>query len=100
MLIIAGEFRMQPGTRHRFFEAVAPMVEATLTEPGCRAYAFTPDPDDDDLVRLWELWNDEDALAGHFSSEHMAAWRERAAVLPVVSRDVNKYTVTDVSPLS
>ena len=100
MLIVAGEFRMQPGTRDRFFEAVAPMVEATLTEPGCLSYAFTPDPNDDDVVRLWELWDDEEALAGHFASEHMAAWRQRAADLPVVGRDVNKYTVSDVTPLT
>lgn len=99
MLIIAGEFKMQPGTRDEFFDAVAPMVEATLTEPGCRAYAFTPDLDDDDLIRLWELWDDEEALAGHFASAHMAAWRERAAALPLISRDVSKYTISDVSPL-
>jgi quinol monooxygenase YgiN len=99
MLIIAGEFRMQPGTRDQFFEAVAPMVRDTLTEPGCRAYAFTPDLDDDDLIRLWELWDDEDSLAGHFASAHMAAWQERSAALPVVSRDITKYTVTDASPL-
>lgn len=99
MLIIAGEFRMRPGTRDRFFEAVAPMVEATSTEPGCRAYAFTPDPVDDDLVRLWELWDGEEALAGHMASEHMAAWRERSADLPIVSRVVHKYTVAEVTPL-
>lgn len=94
MLIVAGEFRMQPGTRDQFFEAVAPMVEATLTEP-----AFTPDLDDPDLIRLWELWDDEKALARHFASAHMAEWRERSAVLPVVSRVINKHTVADVSPL-
>ncbi len=99
MLIIAGEIRMQPGTRDQFFTAVAPMVDATLTEPGCRAYAFTPDPTDDDLIRLWELWDDEDALAGHVASEHMAAWRERGRDLPVVVRALHKYTVADVSPL-
>lgn len=99
MLIIAGEFRMQTGTRDQFFESVAPMVRDTLTEAGCRAYAFTPDLDDDDLVRLWELWDGEEALAGHFASEHMAAWRARAAALPIVSRDVHKYTVADVTPL-
>lgn len=99
MLIIAGEFRMQPGTRDQFLDAVGPMVEATLTEPGCRAYAFTPDPNEDELIRLWELWDDEAALAGHFASPHMAAWIERSAALPVVSREINKYTVSDVAPL-
>ena len=99
MLIIAGEIRMEPGTRDRFFESVAPMVEATLREPGCRAYAFTPDPNDDDLIRLWELWDDETALAGHFASSHMAEWQERARVLPVAARDIHKYTVADVTRL-
>lgn len=100
MLIIAGEIRMQPGTRHQFFEAVAPMVEASVAEPGCRAYAFTPDPNDDDLIRLWELWDDDAALAAHASSEHMAAWRERGRDLPVASRDLHVYTVTNVAPLA
>ena len=99
MLIIAGEFRMQPGTRDRFFEAVAPMVAATLTEPGCRAYAFTPDLDDADLIRLWELWDDEEALAGHFASAHMATWLERSAELPIVERNIHKYTISEVAPL-
>jgi quinol monooxygenase YgiN len=80
-------------------EAVAPMVEATLTEPGCQAYAFSPDLDDDDLIHLWELWDDEASLAGHFASPHMAVWQERYAGLPLASRNVNKYTVTDIIPL-
>lgn len=99
MLIIAGNIHVQSGSRDRFFEAVAPMVEATLTEPGCRAYAFTPDPNDETLLRLWELWDDEDALAGHFASTHMAEWRQRSSELPITSRDISKYTVSDVSPL-
>jgi quinol monooxygenase YgiN len=100
MLIIAGEFRMQPGSRDLFFEAVAPMVAATLEEPGCRAYAFTPDPTDGDLIRLWELWDDEDALADHFASTHMAGWRARSADLPITSRVVDKYAVAGVTRLA
>ena len=99
MLIIAGEIRMQPGTRDQFFEAVAPMVAATLGEPGCRTYAFTPDPDDADLVRLYELWDDEESLAGHMASPHMAEWRQRSATLPVTGRDLHKYTIADAQPL-
>jgi quinol monooxygenase YgiN len=99
MLIVAGEIRMRPGTRHQFLTAVAPMVAASVVEPGCRAYAFTPDPDDDDLLRLYELWDDEAALAGHARSEHMAAWRERGRDLPVVSRDLQVLTIADARPL-
>ncbi len=99
MLIVAGEIRMQPGTRGQFFEAVAPMVAATLQEPGCHRYAFTPDPDDDDLIRLFELWDDADALDGHMASPHMATWRARGATLPVASRDLHVYEVASSRPL-
>ena len=99
MIIVAGTFRMQPGSRSRFLEQVAPMVAASLEEPGCRVYAFTPDPDDADLIRLYELWDHQEALDQHFASEHMAAWQERAASLPIMSRDIMCYTVTDARPL-
>ena len=99
MLIVAGEIRMQPGTRDQFFEAVAPMVAATLLEPGCRTYAFTPDPDDDDLIRLFELWDDDAALAEHMASAHMAEWRERGASLPTESRDLHVYTIAETRRL-
>jgi len=100
MLIIAGEIRMEPGTRDQFFEAVAPMVAATLDEPGCRTYAFTPDPNDGDLVRLYELWDDDDALQGHFESQHMAEWRARSARLPVTARNLHKYTISETTRLT
>ncbi|MDE0189281.1 MAG: putative quinol monooxygenase [bacterium] len=99
MIIVAGTFRMEPGSRVRFLEEVAPMVSATLEEAGCRVYAFTPDPDDPDLIRLYELWDHQEALDQHFGSEHMAAWKERAASLPIMSRDIMCYTVTDARPL-
>ncbi len=73
------------------------MVAATLQESGCRSYAVTPD--DDDLIRLYELWDDEAALAGHMASPHMVDWRRRSAGLPVTNRDLKCYTVSDVRRL-
>ena len=99
MLIIAGTLTVDAEHRGAMLESVKPMVEATLAESGCQAYAFTPDPDDPGLVRLYELWDSEDALAAHFASDHMAEWRERSAKLPVTARDIAKYTVSTVSPL-
>jgi quinol monooxygenase YgiN len=99
MLIVAGEIRVQAGTRDQFITAVRPLVAATLLEEGCHTYAFTPDPDDDDLLRLYELWDDEPSLAAHLGSEHIAEWRAVSAVLPILSADIMKYTVTEGVPL-
>lgn len=99
MLIVAGEIRMQAGTRDQFLTAVAPLVAATLLEDGCHTYAFTPDPDDADLIRLYELWDGEESLAAHLASAHIAEWATTSAALPIVSADLMKYTVTDAAPL-
>jgi len=99
MLIIAGTLTVDAEHRGAMLDSVKPMVEATLAESGCQAYAFTPDPDDPGLVRLYELWDDEEALAGHMASDHMAAWRKRAADLSITGRDIKKYTISDVARL-
>ncbi len=99
MLIIAGTITVDADHRAAMLEAVRPMVEATLNEPGCRQYVFSPDPDEPSTVRLFELWDDEEALAGHFASDHMAEWRARSAELPVTGRDIMKYTISDSEPL-
>jgi quinol monooxygenase YgiN len=99
MLIVAGEIRMQSGTRDQFLAAVGSLVAATLLEHGCQTYAFTPDPDDADLIRLYELWDDEESLTAHLGSPHIAAWQSTSAELPILSADLFKYTVTDAVPL-
>lgn len=99
MLIIAGTITVDPDHRDAMLEAVAPMVAASRAEAGCREYVFTPDPDDPAVIRLFELWDGEDALTEHFASKHMAEWRARSADLPVQGRDLMKYTVSGSVPL-
>lgn len=99
MLIVAGTLTVDPDHRDQMLESVAPMVEATMAEAGCQDYVFSPDPNDSGLVRLFELWDDEAALAEHFASDHMAAWRARAADLPITSRSIAKYAVSGAEPL-
>ena len=99
MLIVAGTIEVDPEHRDAVLAAVAPMVAATRAEAGCQAYAFSPDPDDRGLIRLFELWDDQAALDAHFASDHMAAWQSRSAELPIRGRDINKYLVSGVADL-
>ncbi len=36
-------------------------------EPGCLAYCFAADPADPLAVQVYELWDDSDSLAAHFT---------------------------------
>ncbi len=99
MLIVAGSILTSDDGRDVFLDAVKPMVAATLDEPGCHEYAFTPDPNDANRILLYELWDDQDALDGHFASDHMAQWQQASQGLPVVGADIKKYTISEVGPV-
>ena len=99
MLIIAGSITTEDGARDAFLSAVAPMVAATHTEPGCREYVFSPDPDDANRTLLFELWDDQGALELHFVAPHMAEFQAKMADIPVAGMDVKKYTISDVGPV-
>jgi quinol monooxygenase YgiN len=99
MLIIAGSITTQEGAREVLLTAVAPMVAATHTEPGCREYVFSPDPDDANRTLLFELWDDQDALDLHFVAPHMAEFQAKMADIPVAGMEVKKYTISDVGPV-
>ena len=74
MLIVAGEIRTPE--RDKYLAAVKSTVAATLAnDVGCQAYAFTPDPDDPTLVRLFE------------------------ATLNVTDATLTKYEISASSPL-
>jgi quinol monooxygenase YgiN len=99
MLIVAGSFITEPGGREPFLTAVQSMVAATLEESGCREYAFTPDPNDDNRIMLYELWDDQEALDAHFASDHMAAWQASKNGLAITSAEVKRYIISSVESL-
>ena len=56
-----------PSTRAAIVERSAPIQRATRDdEPGCLVYCFAPDPCEDDLIQVYELWESEEALSAHF----------------------------------
>ncbi len=53
--------------REAVLERTASLQAATRNdEPGCIVYCFAADPIQDDLIQVFELWEDEDSLAAHF----------------------------------
>lgn len=68
MIAIAGTIDLaDPADRDACIAAAADYQRSTREdEPGCLAYAFTPDPIVAGRIQVFELWADEQALAAHF----------------------------------
>ncbi len=75
------------------------MVAATLNEAGCSEYIFSPDPNDDNRIMLYELWDGQASLDAHFASDHMAAWQETRKGLAPSGSNINKYLIDSVESL-
>ena len=74
-IILAGTIRVAPDRLADLRPHLRAQVENSRAEPGCLDYALTEDPLDPGLIRVYEHFVDEEALAFHRASPHMAAWR-------------------------
>jgi quinol monooxygenase YgiN len=99
MLIVAGTVRAPPHRIADLAPAMLAMVTATRAEDGCMAYAFAEDLLERGLIRVFEVWRDEAALAAHFRSPHMAAWRAASATAEISDRALRLYDIADDRPL-
>ena len=74
MLVVLAEARFDPAQTERVRSLARPMIEASRAGPGCAGYDYSFDLMEPDLMRVRELWRDEQALKDHFTTPHMAAF--------------------------
>ncbi len=92
-LIVAGTVRVPPEQVSALKPQMKQMVEASRGEEGCLDYCYAEDVLDPGLIRVFELWRDEAALASHFQTEHMARWRAAWPQFGVTERKLSAYDV-------
>jgi quinol monooxygenase YgiN len=99
MLIIAGTLDLAPENRAKLLEAAEPLMRASEAEAGCQTYLMTPDPFDAGRVRIFELWDSDEAIAAHFTQPHMAEFGAAIGGLGVTGSDLTKYQIASSGPL-
>lgn len=95
MIVLAGTVRIEAGRRADAEPHILRMVAASRAEPGCRAYAFAWDVEDEHLVRIFEVYDDEAALAAHRASPHFSAWRAAWPEAGIGDRLMKEYRVSE-----
>ncbi|MEQ8247747.1 MAG: putative quinol monooxygenase [Alphaproteobacteria bacterium] len=99
MILIAGTVRVPPENLDAARPHMEKMLKASRAEAGCRSYSYAQDILDPGLIHVAESWDDADALAAHFASPHMKAWRAAGADFGIGERQLTRYVVTDATPL-
>jgi quinol monooxygenase YgiN len=89
--VIEGTVRLPAESIDAARPAMEAMIRASRAEAGCLDYAYSLDLIEPGLVRVTERWESREALAAHFTTSHMAAWRAQFADLGITDRSLRLY---------
>ena len=95
MLLIVGTIRLPPGKLPDARLPMRRMVENSRAEDGCEEYSYAEDLFDPGLIRVTEVWRDQEALDRHFASAHIAVWRATWPGLGIGDRNLRLYKVDE-----
>ncbi|MEM1248989.1 MAG: putative quinol monooxygenase [Acidobacteriota bacterium] len=99
MIVVSGTLEIGEEGRERAMEAARKMAVASRAEEGCISYAFYADLENPSVVRVFEEWQDDQALADHFDTPHMKEFRESLVGVDLRSRAIKHYVVQEVGDL-
>jgi quinol monooxygenase YgiN len=100
MIVIAGTITFASGHRDGAVAAGRTFQAATRAEePGCLAYSFAPDPVDENVIVVYELWADAESLAAHFLHPNYFAMRDALGRFERTGFAVSKYRIDAVAPV-
>lgn len=90
MIVVYGKIRARSGNEAAVLAAAKTIIEHTRHEDGVLEYSFYTDVLDPQEFSFVEVWRDNETLAAHSGTEHLAQFRE--AVYPLLeSRNVQVY---------
>lgn len=99
MIIVMGTIKATAGEIDRLHDALVDQMAATQAEDGCELYVFSRDVTNPDCLLISERWRDNDALAAHSKSPHMAVFNRAVAAAKIESVSVKAYDVSGVRNL-
>lgn len=94
MVIVAGQFRVDPAQRDAFLEGRRAAMERSRGEDGCIEYVFAPDPLEADRVVLYERWASKEALRAHLQVNASTPPDPDAPKVDVREAEVRQYEIS------
>ena len=75
MIVMHASLPVQPDTREEALDLVTDLAEQSRAEDGVVNYRVTTDAEEPNTVRIFEQYEDDDAVDAHMSSDHFQAFQ-------------------------
>ncbi len=99
MIVVMGTIEMAEGEIDRLNPEMTKQMAATQAEDGCEQYIFSRDVTSPDTLLISERWRDDDALAAHGKSPHMAEFNKAIGAAKISAVSVKAYEISNVRTL-
>jgi quinol monooxygenase YgiN len=94
VVIVAGEFVVEPGERDAFLASREEGMRRSRGEAGCLEYTFSADPLDPGRVLLFERWESQQALDAHLAALASAPGAGAAPAVAPKRSEIKLFDVT------
>jgi quinol monooxygenase YgiN len=92
-IALRATWKAKPGSEAAVLGALQKLAPRSREEPGCRLYQAYHDPDEPGVFHIFEIYDDEEAVAAHGSSEHFQRYVVAGAV-PLLENRERRYFET------
>ena len=99
IVVAALEFETEADRDHAVNITTAVQLATREEEAGCHDYCFAPDPAIPTRIQVYELWEDSDTLAAHFSHPNYIKMAELLRGSNLVSSTNQAYLVERGEPV-
>ena len=99
MIVVSGLVKIHATRRTEAMAAALIAAKFTRTEAGCVTYEFSTTFEDENTVRLFEIWESQEALQKHFTTPHIAEFNKALAGVMAAPAEFTLYHVSAATPL-
>ena len=98
MIIVNAKLETNSSNISKIKSEVELIEKETLLEEGCQDYAFSVELNNPNVIRITEKWENQKALAAHFTTPHMIRFQSVLSDNPVDKITAFFYEAKEVSP--
>lgn len=99
MIVVTGIVEIADASRDQAMALAIEVAHETRQEPGCISYGFYADIENPLRLRIYEEWENAEALERHFTMPHMVRFAEGMSDIEVTSMDISKFEAGERSPI-
>lgn len=97
MIIVTAKITAKYDARNKIILKAEELIRLTRLESGCISYDLFTSTEDDNILLMFEKWENQDVLNSHMQTEHFTEFNKSIANLLEKNLEINVYTAEKIS---